>query len=270
MLMMYVGHGCVCVAWVLWLGFEVGIRSSRREAAKAESEQASAPVLPAATPKMQPKHTQSLCLPSLYSFVCACRVYESSRSRLYHQHEKRTTDSHFVLPPHTAHTPARSAEAHAHTRHAYHLVLSPAPASTAIKARMHQTLRLLKTAVAAAPTSTSSSAPHVAAAAAAAAATADAAAVPWYRRQYKGAKAQNLWQAGWGFSLVMVFVGLPLVGATVQSHLRDQREQRRARMNDAEREEFLRDLYGLDEEEGEEGGVRGVVGLAVDGKKKKV
>lgn len=139
---------------------------------------------------------------------------------------------------------------------------------------MHRTFRLLKTAVATAtPTSTSTSAPHVASpASAAAAATAEAAAaaaaVPWYRRQYKGAKAQHLWQAGWGLSLVMVFVGLPLVGATVQSHLRDQREARRARMNDAEREEFLRDLYGLDEEEEEEGGVRGLVGMAVDGKKK--
>eukprot|EP00624_Nannochloropsis_granulata_P000520 evm.model.NODE_11970_length_12942_cov_22.795858.3 len=123
---------------------------------------------------------------------------------------------------------------------------------------MYRTLRLLKTAVAANPASAT---PHVAAA------TADAAAaVPWYRRQYKGAKAQHMWQAGWGLSLVMVFVGLPLVGATVQSYMRDERKQRRARMNDAEREEFLRDLYGLDDEE-EEGGAEGVVGKPVNGKK---
>ena len=64
----------------------------------------------------------------------------------------------------------------------------------------------------------------------------------------------------------MVFVGLPLVGATVQSYMRDERKQRRARMNDAEREEFLRDLYGLDDEE-EEGGAEGVVGKPVNGKK---
>lgn len=78
-------------------------------------------------------------------------------------------------------------------------------------------------------------------------------AVPWYRRQYKGAKAQHLWQAGWGISLLLVFVGLPLVGATVQSHLKVKREKRRAIMNDAEREEFLRDLYGLGDEDGAEG-----------------
>jgi len=70
----------------------------------------------------------------------------------------------------------------------------------------------------------------------------------------------------------MVFVGVPLVGATVQSHLRDEREQRRARMNDAEREEFLRDLYGLDdnEEEGAEAeghGVKPVIGKRAEGVK---
>ncbi|GAB5035733.1 Hypothetical protein NocV09_02900400 [Nannochloropsis oceanica] len=128
---------------------------------------------------------------------------------------------------------------------------------------MYRTPRLLKTAVAANP---SSATPHIAAA------NADAAALPWYRRQYKGAKAQHMWQAGWGLSLVMVFVGVPLVGATVQSHLRDEREQRRARMNDAEREEFLRDLYGLDdnEEEGAEAeghGVKPVIGKRAEGVK---
>lgn len=69
--------------------------------------------------------------------------------------------------------------------------------------------------------------------------------MPWYRKQFKGAQAETLMQAGWAVSLVVLFVGIPLVGATVQSHMHGVREKKRQIQNDAEREEFLRDLYDL-------------------------